>query len=173
MKEFAQNLKQTLKIDVEVRLISGDIVGGVLEEVANIVKQCGNQYDDFVLNVAGGDKTLTCAAVSAAFFNGLKAFHLMDESPVLLPILKVKYNSVISDAKKKILRTIMGLGGKVGNLGDLSDKSGYGKPLLSYHIWGDDESIGLVALGLVEAERKRRGRLQVELTTLGRAMLLA
>ena len=172
VKEFAQNMERTLKIDVEVHIIKGNIVDGVLEEVAKIVKECSDQYDDFVLNVAGGDKTLTCAGVSAAFFNGLKAFHLMDETPVLLPILKVNYSSIISDAKKKVLQAIRALGGKTGNLGELSEQSGYGKPLLSYHVWGDDESKGLVGLGLVVAERKRRGRLQVELTSLGRAMLL-
>jgi hypothetical protein len=172
VKEFTQSLKNTLKMDVEVRVISGNIIDSVLEEVAKIVKQFNGQYDDFILNVAGGDKTLTCAGVSAAFFNGLKAFHLMGETPVLLPIMKVNYSSVISDAKKRILQALSHLGGKTGNLGELSEQSGYGKPLLSYHVWGDDESRGLVELGLVVAERKRRGRLQIELTTLGRAMLL-
>ncbi len=170
--KFATNLEQTLKIDVEVRTISGNIVDSVLEEVAKIAKQYKRHYDDIILNVAGGDKTLTCAGVSAAFFNGLKAFHLMGETPVLLPIMKVNYSTVLSDAKKNILQAIRELGGKTNNLGELSEQSGYGKPLLSYHVWGDDESKGLVDFGLVEAERKRRGRLQIKLTTLGRAMLI-
>ncbi|MHA2025842.1 MAG: HFX_2341 family transcriptional regulator domain-containing protein [Candidatus Thorarchaeota archaeon] len=173
VEEFAHNLRHTLKMQVEVHVVNNNIVESVLEEVATIVKQCRNHYDDFVLNVAGGDKTLTCAGVSAAFFNGLKAFHLMGETPVLLPILKVNYSTVISDAKKKILKSIRDLGGTSGNLGELSEQSGFGKPLLSYHIRGDDESKGLVDLGLVEAKHKRRGRLQVELTTLGRAMLFS
>ena len=63
--------------------------------------------------------------------------------------------------------------GAIHNLGQLSDISGYGRPLLSYHIWGDDESRGLVELGLVEAERGRHGRLEARLTVLGRAMVLA
>lgn len=172
VNDFALNLAKTLKIDVDVHIVDGRIVEGVLEKVSDILKEHKNEFEDVVLNVAGGEKVLTCAAVSAAFFNGLKAFHLMGETPILLPILKVNYSSVISDAKKKILQAISDLGGKTGNLGELSEQSGYGKSLLSYHVWGDDESKGLVELGLVVAERKRRGRLQVEVTTLGLAMLL-
>ncbi|MHA2070354.1 MAG: hypothetical protein ACW985_01050, partial [Candidatus Thorarchaeota archaeon] len=67
---------------------------------------------------------------------------------------------------------IQDAGGAVKSLKELSEISGYGKPLLSYHINGDDESRGLTELGLVEVEQKRRGRLQVALTILGRAMLL-
>ena len=68
---------------------------------------------------------------------------------------------------------IQDAGGTIQSLGQLSDLSGYGRPLLSYHIWGDDESRGLVELGLVEAERGRHGRLKAHLTVLGKAMLLA
>ncbi|MFQ5831385.1 MAG: DUF6293 family protein [Candidatus Thorarchaeota archaeon] len=169
---FALNLERTLKIDVDVHTIKGSIVEGVLEKVASLLKEYANEFDDVVLNVAGGDKTLTCAAVSAAFFNGVKAFHLMNENPVLLPILKVNYNTVISRAKVKILQALHSAGGVTKSLGELSDLSGYGKPLLSYHVWGDNESRGLVELGLVEAVRKQRGRLRVTLTTLGKAMIL-
>jgi hypothetical protein len=38
---------------------------------------------------------------------------------------------------------------------------------------GDDESRGLVKLGLVEGERGRHGRLEARLTVFGRAMVLA
>ncbi|MHA2065105.1 MAG: HFX_2341 family transcriptional regulator domain-containing protein [Candidatus Thorarchaeota archaeon] len=170
--EFAQELERTLKIEVEVHLITEKIVESVLENVALLLKQHRNEFDDVVLNVAGGDKTLTCAAVSAAYFNGVKAFHLMGDVPVLLPVLKVSYSKVISDAKLKILQKIHSAGGGVKSLKELSEISGYGKPLLSYHINGDDESRGLTDLGLVEVEHKRRGRLQIVLTMVGRAMVL-
>ncbi|MHA1965993.1 MAG: HFX_2341 family transcriptional regulator domain-containing protein [Candidatus Thorarchaeota archaeon] len=169
---FAQELERTLKIDVDVHLITGRIIENVLENIALLIEQHSSKFDDVVLNVAGGDKALTCAAVSAAYFNGVKAFHLMDEAPVLLPVLKVNYSRVISDAKMKILQKIQDAGGFVKSLRELSEISGYGRPLLSYHINGDDESRGLVDLGLVEVEHKRQGRLQAVLTTLGRAMLL-
>ncbi|MCK5389151.1 MAG: hypothetical protein KAJ36_01595 [Candidatus Thorarchaeota archaeon] len=173
VNDFALDLEKTLKIDVDVHVVDGRIVESVLEKVAIILNEHKNDFEDVVLNVAGGEKVLTCAAVSAAFFNGLKAFHLKDEIPMMLPVMKVKYSNMISKAKIAILKAIQDAGGEIKSLGQLSDLSGYGRPLLSYHVWGDDESRGLVELGLVEAERKRQGRLEANLTVLGKAMLLS
>ena len=173
VNSFALDLEKTLKINVDVHVVEGRIVEGVLEKVAIILNEHKNEFEDVVLNVAGGEKVLTCAAVSAAFFNGLKAFHLKEETPMMLPIMKVKYSNMISKAKMAILKAIQDADGVIHSLGQLSDISGYGRPLLSYHIWGDDESRGLVELGLVEAERKKQGRLEARLTVLGKAMLLA
>jgi hypothetical protein len=50
----------------------------------------------------------------------------------------------------------------------LKDISGYGKPLLSYHIQGAEDSKGLVELGLVEVEKGTRGKSITKITTLGR-----
>ena len=173
VNDFALNLEKTLKINVDVHIVDGRIIESVLEKVADILNEHKNEFEDVVLNVAGGDKVLTCAAVSAAFFNGLKAFHLKNETPVMLPVMKVKYSNIISKAKMAVIKAIHEAGGAIDSLGQLSDISGYGRPLLSYHIWGDDESRGLVELGLVEAERGRHGRLKATLTVLGKAMLLA
>lgn len=173
VNDFALNLEKTLKFDVDVHIVDGRIVESVLETVASILSAHKNEFEDVVLNVAGGEKILTCAAVSAAFFNGLKAFHLKDEIPMMLPVMKVKYSNMVSNAKMAVIQAIQDAGGTIQSLGQLSDLSGYGRPLLSYHIWGDDESRGLVELGLVEAERGRHGRLKANLTVLGKAMLLA
>ena len=172
VNDFALDLEKTLKINVDVYIVDGRIVESVLEKVASILKEHKDEFEDVVLNVAGGDKVLTCAAVSAAFFNGLKAFHLKNETPVMLPVMKVKYSNMISKAKMIVIKAIDDAGGAIQSLGQLSDISGYGRPLLSYHIWGDDESRGLVEFGLVDAERGRHGRLEVQLTVLGKAMLL-
>ncbi len=172
VNDFALDLEKTLKIDVDVHIVDGRIVESLLEKGADILNELKDEFEDVVLNVAGGDKVLTCAAVSAAFFNGLKAFHLKHETPVMLPIMKVNYSNLISKAKMAVIKAIHEAGGAIQSLGQLSDISGYGRPLLSYHIWGDDESRGLVELGLVDAERGRHGRLEVQLTVLGKAMLL-
>lgn len=72
----------------------------------------GPNFDEVIVNVAGGDKALTCAAVSAAFINGLKAFHVMDDMPVMLPILKLSYSEIVSMPKIDILRAIDRAGGE-------------------------------------------------------------
>ena len=55
----------------------------------------------------------------------------------------------------------------------LEEASGYGKPLLSYHIMGGKEAKGLAELGLLEVEKGDRGRLLTKLTTLGKLLVLS
>ncbi|MFW9863297.1 MAG: DUF6293 family protein [Candidatus Thorarchaeota archaeon] len=169
---FAAELGTTLHLDIEVHAITKPIIMMVLEKVSSILREYEGRIDDIVINVAAGEKPLTCGALTAAFFNGLKAFHIMEGALMMFPIMRMSYSSVISQAKMNILQGIQKAEGVVKDLGQLSELTGYGKPLLSYHIRGDDESRGLVDLGLIQAEHKRRGRLQVTLTTLGKAMLL-
>ncbi|MHA1933699.1 MAG: hypothetical protein ACW97A_00335 [Candidatus Thorarchaeota archaeon] len=172
VEQHALELERMLRIDVEVQPIHGEIIEGVLDVVAGILKENRSEFDEVVLNVAGGEKALTCAAVSAAFFNGLKAFHLMDDVPIMLPVLKMRYDKMVSDTKVNILRTLQSTGGEVESLGHLCELSGYGKPLISYHLNGTEDSSGLINLGFVDVERRRQGRLHMKLTTLGKALLL-
>ena len=126
------------------------------------------------MNVSCGDKMIGCAALSAAFINGIKAFG-MDEtgSPLLMPILKLSYNEIISESKIKILKAIDDAAdGYVESLEQLESISGYGKPLLSYHIQGARESKGLADLGLLEIEKGERGKISARLTTLGKLLVI-
>jgi DNA-binding MarR family transcriptional regulator len=167
---FAADVRRGLGIPVELFPVSGDIFTSLLEVVSKILAEDGQDYE-FIVNVTGGDKSLTCAAVSAAFIHGLKAVHIMGDMPVMLPTLKLSYSDMVSETKLEILRAIERAGGVVKSLEELSRISGYGKPLLSHHIKGSESSRGLVDLGLVEVERSRRGRIRVQLTLLGRILL--
>src|SRR5438876_11371812 len=126
------------------------------------------------MNVRCGDKLIGCAALSAAFINGIKAFG-MDEtgSPLLMPILKLSYNEIIYESKIKILKAIdEATGGYIESLEQLESISGYGKPLLSYHIQGGRDSKGLADLGLLEIEKGERGKISARLTTLGKLLVI-
>jgi hypothetical protein len=70
-----------------------------------------------------------------------------------MPVSKLSY-SEISDAKIKILKAIDNAGGMVDGLEKLEQVSGYGKPLLSYHIQGSKDSKGQADLGLLEVEKR-------------------
>jgi len=171
--DFSSSLKRVLKIPIEVYCLEGrDILSGLLTAISNILEKDSKNFDDVIMNVAGGDKLLTCGALSAAFVNGTKAFHVMGDTPILLPVLKMSYSEVVSTAKMEILRAIDKAGGLVESLQELSKLANYGKPLLSYHIQGAQDSRGLMELGLVDVERGRRGKSRVKLTTLGRMLLL-
>ncbi len=171
VRKFALGVERQMKMPVSVHVIEGAVIDGVILKVADILKRNRSSFDDVVLNVAGGEKVLTCAAVSAAFVNGIKAFHLRDEMAVMLPILKFSYSKLLSSTKLAILGFLNDSGGKVESLEKLSKASGYGKAVLSYHVRGAEDSKGLEELGLVLTKKGKRGRLEVTLTTQGSIVL--
>lgn len=175
VEEFSHNIRSTLGISVSLRLIAKpDIIRSALEHISEIIKTESGKFEQILINVSAGDKMIGCAALSCAFVNGIKAFGTdQDGKPMLLPILKMSYNEIISDAKIKILRALDKAGGTTENLDDLTKITNFGKPLLSYHIHGTNESKGLVQLGLVEAERLERGRSKITLNTLGKMLISA
>lgn len=173
VEEFSGSLRSTIGIPISLRLIEQpDIIRSAMEHVSKIIKEEGSEYEQILINVSAGDKMIGCAALSCAFVNGIKAFGTdMKGEPMLLPILKLSYNEIISDAKIKILQAIDAIGGSVESLDNLSKYCEFGKPLLSYHIQGSSESKGLVQLGLVDVERLERGRTKITLNTLGKMLI--
>jgi hypothetical protein len=173
VEEFGRRIKSTLGIPVDYLVVSNkNVIREVLEKVAEILKNEGREFDQILMNVSAGDKMIGCAALSAAFVNGIKAFGMDQEGcPMLLPVLKLSYSEIVSDAKLGILRAIDRAGGEVESLEKLSEVSHYGKPLLSYHVQGARESKGLAELGLVEVNRAERGKISVKLTTLGKLLI--
>lgn len=171
--EFSRNLRSTLGIPISLRMIAKpDVIRSAMEHIADIIKKESGQFDQVLINVSAGDKMMGCAALSCAFVNGIKAFGTdPDGKPMLLPILKLSYNEIISDAKIKILQALDKAGGSVESLEELTKSTDFGKPLLSYHIHGNEESKGLVQLGLVDVERLERGRSKIILNTLGKMLI--
>jgi len=176
-KQIAQKLRSdlasVLKVDVETQSIpNNDILTHVLEGVAGILSKEKESFEDVIFNVTSGEKLLGCAALSAAFVNGLKAVAIMNGEPMMLPVLKFSYDRLVSQTKLDILKALQKKGGEVESLEELGKLTGYGKPLLSYHIQGAEDSQGLVDLGLVEVKRGDRGRSIIQETTLGRLLTL-
>ena len=172
-EEFARRIRGTLGIPISYLIVSrNNVIREVMERIAEVIKNESENFEQILMNVSAGDKMIGCAALSAAFVNGIKAFGTDHEGcPILLPVLKLSYNEVISDAKIRILRAIDKAGGQVESLEHLSELSHYGKPLLSYHVQGARDSKGLADLGLVEVERVERGKINVKLTTLGKLLI--
>ncbi|MFQ5940491.1 MAG: DUF6293 family protein [Nitrososphaerales archaeon] len=172
-EEFGRRIRSTLGIPVTHLIVSDkNVIRDVLEKIAEVIKNEMVDFDQILINVSAGDKMIGCAALSAAFVNGIKAFGMDQEGcPILLPVLKLSYSEIVSDAKLGILHAIDKAGGQVESLEKLSEVSEYGKPLLSYHVQGARESKGLAELGLVEVNRIERGKITVKLTTLGKLLI--
>lgn len=173
-EEFTRKIFGVLGIRATVNIVTREnVIRDMMERVSEILAREGKDYQQTLMNVSCGNKLIGCAALSAAFVNGIKTFG-MDESgmPLLMPVLKLSYKEIISEAKIKILKAINAQGGTVDSFEQLEQVSGYGKPLLSYHVMGSKEAKGLAELGLVEVEKGERGRVSAKLTTLGKLLVV-
>lgn len=160
-----------LKLDIETRALDGDVLLGVLRTVTEIVAEEQDHHEDVYINVTSGDQLMSCAALSAAFVNGIKAFGVRDGQPVQMPVLKFSYQELVSESKFEILEALQAAGGSVESLNDLAETSGLEKSLLSYHIRGGRDSKGLEELGLVDVDRGVQGRLEINLSSMGELLL--
>jgi hypothetical protein len=173
-EDFAKKIRSVLGIPVIGTIVTKEnVVRDTMERVNEILILHANEFQQVLMNVSSGDKLIGCAALSSAFINGIKAFGMDDTHtiPLLMPVLKLSYNEIVSEAKIKILRSISDAGGVIDSLDQLEQISGYGKPLLSYHVQGAKDSKGLADLGLLEVEKGERGKISARLTTLGKLLV--
>lgn len=173
-EDFAKKIKSVLGVPITITIVTKEnVVRDTMESVNEILNLHAKEFEQVLLNVSSGDKLIGCAALSAAFINGIQAFGMDDTHtvPLLMPFLKLSYNEIISEAKIKILKSINTAGGVIQSLEQLEQISGYGKPLLSYHVQGAKDSKGLADLGLVEVEKGDRGKISARLTTLGKLLV--
>ena len=173
-EDFARKIKSILGIPITITIVTKEnVIRDTMESVNEILNLHAKEFQQVLLNVSSGDKLIGCAALSAAFINGIQAYG-MDEThsiPLLMPVLKLSYSEIVSEAKIKILKSISDAGGVIESLDQLEQISGFGKPLLSYHVQGARDSKGLADLGLVEVEKGDRGKISASLTTLGKLLV--
>ncbi len=172
-EDFGRKLRTVLGMSTTISLVTREnVIRDTMERVGEILSIHKSEFQQVLMNVSCGDKLIGCAALSTAFINGIKAFG-MDSAgaPLLMPVLKLSYSEIISEAKIRILKAIHGMGGAIESLEQLEQASGYGKPLLSYHVMGSRDSKGLADLGLLEVEKGDRGKISAKLTTLGKLLV--
>ncbi|MGI9012434.1 MAG: hypothetical protein ACR2F1_14785 [Nitrososphaeraceae archaeon] len=173
-EEFSRRIKSILGLPITITLVTKEnVIRDTMDRINEILQIHSNKFEDILMNVSCGDKLLGCAALSTAFIHGVKAFGMdyTHTMPLMMPVLKLSYNEIISDAKKKILTAIDSAGGSVESLDKLEKISGFGKPLLSYHVQGSKDAKGLVELGLVDIEKGERNKISTRITTLGKLLI--
>jgi DNA-binding transcriptional ArsR family regulator len=169
LKEAEETQKSLEKFKVPVKII--EISGFIWEEIFKSVSQIRKiEGDDIIINVSTGDRESRCAATSAAFVNGLKAFAIKDNEPMMLPVLKFSYYTLLTSKKMDILKTLYEKKECCASLDELSQKTKMSLPLVSYHINGTLKSEGLKQMGLIETE-EAKGRIKVSLNFLGRMII--
>ncbi len=173
-EEFSRRIKSILGLPITITLVTKEnVIRDTMDRINEILQLHGNEFEDILMNISCGDKLIGCAALSTAFIHGVKAFGMdyTHTMPLMMPVLKLSYNEIISDAKKKILMAIDSAGGSVDSLDHLEKISGFGKPLLSYHVQGSKDAKGLVKLGLVDIEKGERNKISTKITTLGKLLI--
>jgi hypothetical protein len=172
-EDFARKIKSVLGLPVNIYLVNEEnVIRDTMERINEILIH-SKEYHQILVNISSGEKLLGCAALSSSFVNGIKAYG-MDRTktyPILMPVLKLSYNEIVSESKIKILKAINEAGGSLDSLEELEQASGFGKPLLSYHVQGGKDSKGLASLGLLDVERKERGKISISITTLGKLLI--
>ena len=146
--------------------IKGEIWEEMFRRIGEITKAEGG--NNVIINTATGDRMTTCAATSAAFVHGVKAFSVEKGRAMLLPVLKFSYYKLLTDRKMEILK-MLSKPDCCLSLDDLSKKTKMSLPLISYHINGNLKSEGLKEMGLVETE-ETKGKIAIKLTVLGKML---
>ncbi|MBI2558759.1 hypothetical protein HYW20_05530 [Candidatus Woesearchaeota archaeon] len=169
MKTAESAIKDLEKFGIPTKIIEmkGEVWEDMFRKIGEISKIEGG--NNIIINTATGDRTTTCAATSAAFVNGIKAFSVEKGMAMLLPVLKFSYYRMLTDKKMDILKNLSKPNCCM-SLDELGKKTKMSLPLISYHINGNLKSEGLKKMGLVETE-DIKGRMEIKLSTLGRMLI--
>lgn len=169
-KEAEGIVKDLSKFKIPVRILEIED-NNLWEQTFEAVSKIKNIESDenLIINVATGDKNTQCAATSASFVNGIKAFSIEGNEAMLLPVLKFSYYKILTDKKMNILK-ILSDKDCCASLQELSKRAKMSLPLISYHINGTYKSEGLKGLGLVEVE-ENKGKFEVSISTLGKLLI--
>ncbi len=158
---------QRFKVPTQVVRIKGVLWEELFKAISQIKHAEGKRI---LINVASGDRTMQCAASSAAFVNGVRAFSVDNGEVMLLPVLKFSYYKLLTDKKMELLKLLEAQPDCCGSLEMLGKRTGMSLPLISYHVNGSKKSEGLKEMGLIEAVEKK-GRTEVKLSGLGRLLV--
>ena len=147
-----------------------DLHGNILEETFKIFANLCLIYDteNLMVNVATGNHMTTCASLSAAYANGLKAFDVMGNMTVLLPILNLSYYQEVSENKMGILRALSDK--EFEPISIIANKLKMSISLLSYHINGTHKYRGLKDHRLIETKMVDKN-LYIKLSSMGSLLL--
>jgi hypothetical protein len=159
------------RIPVHIIDVKGESETEIWEYTFQAISQIrGDEKDkEILVNVATGDRTTRCAATSAAFVNGLKAFAVDGDRTLMLPVMRFNYYKVISDKKMDLLKMLYDKN-CTASLEELSVSTKMSLPLISYHINGNLKSEGLKEMGLIETT-ETKGRVAVCLSSLGKMIV--
>jgi hypothetical protein len=171
---YTKEIDTLIGIGSEIILVEKeDVVKNTVDRVNEVLLKNSLEYQQVIMNVSSGDKSINCAALSAAYLNGIKTFvadHNQSD-PIFLPVLRYNYGELLSDTKLNILKSIDSKGGLVDSMEELEQISGHRKAPLNYHIQGGKEKMGLAQLGLIQINKRDHSKTVISITKLGKLII--
>jgi DNA-binding MarR family transcriptional regulator len=168
-KEQLQQELDKFKVPVTAEILNGPLLESMFKTFAKIKALEGGER--VLVLTSSADKMGACAALSASFVNGLKAFAVENEKIMMFPVLKFSYYRLLSNKKLSIMRYLRTQPDCCASLEDLARRTKMSLALVSYHINGSAKTEGLVSEGLVDIMEGSHGRNQVILTELGKLLV--
>lgn len=141
---------------------------GTLQAINDIVHDARLSYPEIVVNTSSGSPAAGCAALTAAYLHGLRAFHVEGEEARLLPILPVGQREILHETDVKLL---LALQTNPRSEPRLARATGLPQERVRAHLEGDPTHKGLIALGLIERCRRFGLLPMVRLSASGRGLL--
>lgn len=169
----ARKLRDTLcsgGVPTRTHRVPDDTYVGFLHEASAIIQQARVEYTDVYLNVSSGSPAAGCALTTAAYLHGAKAFRLVEDQAIPLPILPYDHREAIGPAKAAILRALAAAPRSETTPRSLASV-GLDMREVWHHLRGEPGRKGLVDLGLVEERRRFGRRTMLYLTKTGEALV--
>ncbi len=77
--DFARKIMAVLGVQITITIVTKEnVIRDTMERVNEILNLHAKEFQQVLLNVSSGDKLIGCAALSAAFINGIQAFGMDD-----------------------------------------------------------------------------------------------
>jgi hypothetical protein len=128
----------------------------------------GLDPNSLLINIATADRISQCALTNAAHVNGVRAVAVIDGKVIMLPIMRLSFDSVLSKKKTAVLKELDGACSD--SLDNLAEKTGMSLQLLSYHIHGSNKQPGLKSLELIDLDDSKKKN-KVCLSPMGRLLM--
>jgi DNA-binding transcriptional ArsR family regulator len=164
--DFQKNLEK-FKIPVRIAEVKNYSIDEIFKTIKLIADSSKNEI---IINVASGNKVTSCLTLCAAYVHGIKAVGMINDSVVLLPIMRFSYYKILSEQKLRILKLLRKKKDCCASLEELSREMKMSLPLVSYHINGSHKVDGLKQMGLIETIDMRK-KVEIKLSTLGKMLM--
>ncbi len=170
-RAHAQKLRRRFSragISVDLHRFEGHPYLGTLQALNEIVVDSRLTHDEIWVNVSSGCVDAGCAATTAAYLHGLKAFMVAGDAAPLMPVLPVDQRATLTDADVAVLRA---LGTSPLSLARLARVAGLRTVVVRARVHGEPDHQGLVSRGLVHMPAPFSVRRRIRLSLVGEALL--